>query len=489
MMRVKLNEAPFYLDSESVQWVKSVVHHMSIDEQLYQLIYWVPKEPLANPKHYGHPIGGIYQYKQTKEELYHQNRQWQMHPYLPLLIGADVQSGSADLVEKGSFIASPMKVCATNNEREAYELGNMNAVEASALGINHFFAPVMDRVATLENLSHHERRTLWTEDDDCLKKMVISFMQGLSDSDVLAVASHFPAYRLSSYKTRDEWMKSEGERYRYLIHHDLSMLLISHEFFEKQCHHAETIFGELSDLLRQELHYNGVVMSPFIQNSIEEDNHYAKAIQMGCDMVLTEDVQTAFKQLKEGLQQHLFSLETLYNAVLRIVGVKAKLGFGEDVPFLVACDKKTQLQKIHPKQHYLLQDRISDEAITLVNDEHHLLPLDMSRDIYIVPVTEEDKKIARDMVALWKRDNVKLGSREDEEKDEALYIFIHSTEAPLPDDKDNHLVIMCQLPYHHPVIPSEIVTYDAHLDTMSLLIDKLCDIDSFKGRLPFTCFS
>ena len=73
-MRVKLNEAPFYLDEESVQWVKTTVHHMSLEEQLYQLIYWVPKTPLQTPKHYNRPIGGVYQPRQSKERLYHQNK-------------------------------------------------------------------------------------------------------------------------------------------------------------------------------------------------------------------------------------------------------------------------------------------------------------------------------------------------------------------------------------------------------------------------------
>lgn len=485
-MRVKLNEAPFYLDEESVQWVKTTVHHMSLEEQLYQLIYWVPKTPLQTPKHYNRPIGGVYQPRQSKERLYHQNKQWQRHQPLPLFIGANVQAGSCDLVEEGSFIAAPMKVCATQDEREAYELGSLNAIESSAMGINQFFAPVIDQITPMQAKDEDERQSLWTDHLPLMKKMMLSYLQGLSDNNILGMACHFPTYRLDRYKTRAEWSEYEGMIYAYLFEHDIPMVLLNKEWFDKMVHHEKTLFDDSYYLLRQEMKFQGVVLSPLLTKE-DDDLSYAEAIKMGCDMVMTQDVPGALAALKEGLKEHVFSLEDLYNAVLRIVGLKAKLGFGEDIPFLVACDKKTQLQKIHPKKHYLLQDRIADKAITLLRDDSNLLPLSKNQAICIVPVDEDDQAIAEQFVQLWQDPAVTLGQRGQERNNpQMVYFLIHSTHHALPDLSQRDIVVTCQLPSHHHHAPTEVITYDAHRDTLAILVDKLTGITSFKGTLPFT---
>lgn len=42
MKREHFDDQPFYLNSEQVQWVKSTLAHLSLDEKIGQLILWQP---------------------------------------------------------------------------------------------------------------------------------------------------------------------------------------------------------------------------------------------------------------------------------------------------------------------------------------------------------------------------------------------------------------------------------------------------------------
>src|ERR1700694_508926 len=63
---------------------------------------------------------------------------------LPLLIGSDLEAGTAIRLNGGTPFPPNMGVGATGSDSDAYQLGRVTALEGRAVGIHLAFAPVAD---------------------------------------------------------------------------------------------------------------------------------------------------------------------------------------------------------------------------------------------------------------------------------------------------------------------------------------------------------
>ena len=60
---------------------------------------------------------------------------------VPLLIGADFESGTGMRLDEGTSFPSAMAIAATGDPRLAYTVGKTIALEARASGVHWIFAP------------------------------------------------------------------------------------------------------------------------------------------------------------------------------------------------------------------------------------------------------------------------------------------------------------------------------------------------------------
>ena len=63
---------------------------------------------------------------------------------VPLLIGADFESGTSMRIDEGTSFPSAMAVGATGDPKLAYTVGKVTALEARAAGVRWIFAPDAD---------------------------------------------------------------------------------------------------------------------------------------------------------------------------------------------------------------------------------------------------------------------------------------------------------------------------------------------------------
>ena len=68
----------------------------------------------------------------------------QKHAKLPLLIGADFETGTAMRIDEGTSFPSAMAMAATDDPKAAYTIGKITALEARAAGVHWIFAPDAD---------------------------------------------------------------------------------------------------------------------------------------------------------------------------------------------------------------------------------------------------------------------------------------------------------------------------------------------------------
>jgi beta-N-acetylhexosaminidase len=97
-------------------------------------------------------------------------------------------------------------------------------------------------------------------------------------------------------------------------------------------------------------------------------------IAAGCDMILFfNDPAEDIDYIRQALRKGTISKERLDDAVLRILGLKAKLGLNN-----MKFPEKEGLSVVGCDEHHKKAEMAADESITLVKDTQNILPLDPS---------------------------------------------------------------------------------------------------------------
>src|SRR5919107_5457691 len=111
---------------------------------------------------------------------------------LPLLIGSDLEAGTAIRLNGGTPFPPNMGIAATGSDSDAYEVGRVTALEGRAVGIHIAFAPVADVNNNPANPIINTRS--FGEDPAAVGRMVAAEIRGLQDFGMLATAKHFPGH-------------------------------------------------------------------------------------------------------------------------------------------------------------------------------------------------------------------------------------------------------------------------------------------------------
>src|SRR5690606_14103425 len=123
---------------------------------------------------------------------------------VPLLVAADVERGPAQRlvggtvlpygIETGGGTDFPpiMALGAIGDERLAYEVGRITALESRAVGIHMAYAPVMDVNNNPDNPIINTRS--YGEDPEAVARLGVAHIRGLQENGVFATAKHFPGH-------------------------------------------------------------------------------------------------------------------------------------------------------------------------------------------------------------------------------------------------------------------------------------------------------
>src|ERR1039458_2309350 len=111
---------------------------------------------------------------------------------VPLLVGADFESGTGMRLDEGTSFPSAMAIGATGDPKLAYEVGKATALEARAAGVQWIFAPDADVNNNSDNPIINIRA--FGEDPKSVAAFVKEFVRGVEDNGALATAKHFPGH-------------------------------------------------------------------------------------------------------------------------------------------------------------------------------------------------------------------------------------------------------------------------------------------------------
>lgn len=190
---VDLKAKPFNLNDDGVKWVEDTIANMSLDEKIGQLFVNMgadrSEEYLTGVLNDYH-IAAVRYNKGKATEVYDQNKILQTKSKIPLLIAANTEAGGDGAVTDGTKVGDEVKVAATNDPSYAYELGRISGIEASAVGCNASFAPIVDLTRNWRNPIISNRT--WGADVDQTIELSKEYMRGIMEYGIMPFAKHFP---------------------------------------------------------------------------------------------------------------------------------------------------------------------------------------------------------------------------------------------------------------------------------------------------------
>ncbi|MCZ6753891.1 MAG: hypothetical protein O7E49_01145, partial [Gemmatimonadetes bacterium] len=111
---------------------------------------------------------------------------------IPLLVAADLESGTAIRLLGGTPFPRNMGVAAAGGELDAYQVGRISALEGRAVGIHMAYAPVADVNNNPDNPIINVRS--YGEDPNQVARLVAAEIRGMRDHGMLSTAKHFPGH-------------------------------------------------------------------------------------------------------------------------------------------------------------------------------------------------------------------------------------------------------------------------------------------------------
>lgn len=395
---VDLKKVPYCLSDEDCDWVERTIAAMSIEEKIGQMFITLNKtrdydryEKMCSKYH----VGGIRWAGGTLKEVYDQNRYYQEHSKIPVLIAANCEQGGNGAVSEGTLVAPPA-ACGASSPDIAREVGRISAIEASAIGCNWTFAPISDLYLNWRNTIVNTRS--YGENPEKVIACARAFMEEMHAAGMACCAKHFPG---DGTEERDqhmvmgcndlsceEWDKSYGKVYRELIDAGIESIMVGHiclpEYSRKFIQGIKdedikpaTLAPEIiGGLLRDKLGFNGVIITDAshmvgLWAAAPRSVQVPGAIAAGCDMFLFfENADEDFGYMLDGYKNGVISENRLSDALHRILGLKAKLNLHKR-----SFPQEEGLCTVGAQAHKLATQRAADASITLVKDTQKLIPI------------------------------------------------------------------------------------------------------------------
>lgn len=341
---------------------------------------------------------------------------------VPLLVTADMEHGPGQVLNAGTILPYGLEngggtrfpplmgLGATGEERFAYELGRITALEARAAGVHVTFAPVVDVNNNPANPIINTRS--YSADPDLVSRMASAHVRGLQDHGMLATAKHFPGHGdtgvdshvdlplITVDKARADVV--ELPPYRAAFDADVAAVMSAHIAFPALT--GDTIPATLNPrlltgLLRDELKFDGIVFTDALDMGAIVDGWGSGqaavlALRAGADVLLQmmpEDVPLVLDAIVDAVQRGELSRERIDASALRVLRAKQRLGLHANAR--VDIEKIPEI--VGTREHLEIAAEAAQRSITAVRNTAGLLPLRAERVLSIVYTDDYDPVAGR----------------------------------------------------------------------------------------------
>lgn len=190
------------------------IDHLSLTQQVAQMVVvrasgylfdnqirypmWEPETAVLQTWLQDWGVGGVILLGGSAAELSLRSQQLQNWAAIPLLLAADIEEGVGQRFSGATWFPPPMALAAiasqdrSQAEQLAFQMGQVTAQEAQAIGLNWVLAPVVDVNNNPANPVINVRA--FGETPEIVSSLATAFIQGAQQHAVLTTAKHFPGH-------------------------------------------------------------------------------------------------------------------------------------------------------------------------------------------------------------------------------------------------------------------------------------------------------
>lgn len=309
----------------------------------------------------------------------------------PPLVALDQEGGTVSrLAQIGTTTPSAMALGAVRDPSATESMYRLIGEELDALGFTVDLAPVADVNNNPDNPVIGLRS--FGDDPHAVSLNVRAAIRGLRSASLAATAKHFPGHGDTTVDSHFGLPSIEHDlsRMRALelvpfmaaIAENVDAIMTAHSLFpaiETNATPATLSRRILSDLLRDELHFEGVVMTDCMEMQAIEAHHPPEdaavdAVAAGADLVLfshtPDKVRRARQALHDAVLTGRLSAERVQRSLDRVADLRMRLA---------RTVAPRRLDVVGSEDHRQAALAVARRAVTLVRDPKRVLPLRLSK--------------------------------------------------------------------------------------------------------------
>lgn len=314
---------------------------------------------------------------------------------IPLLIAADQEGGVvARVTEPATVFPGNMAIGATRSKEYAYESAKIMGMELKNLGINMDLAPTLDVNVNPDNPVIGVRS--FAENPDLTAQLGAAQVTGYQNSNVAATAKHFPGHGDTNVDSHyglpiinhdlETLHQVDLKPFKVAIKKDIDAIMPGHivvPALDPSGLPATLSKPILTDLLRKEMRFNGVIVTDSLgmsgANVIPANRVAVEAFKAGADILLNPpNVPVAYEAVLNAVKTGEISKKRLNESVFRILELKFKRGL-----FHHPLVPDSSIKNIGLPENLEKANRITEASITLVKNKNSALPLHKEEKVLI----------------------------------------------------------------------------------------------------------
>lgn len=381
---------------EKNAWIDSVSASLSIDQKIAQF-FMVGAYPTQGEssrlevekliKTYN--IGGVIFFKGHPTEIATWSNSFQQNTSIPLFVSIDGEWGVNMRVDSTIQYPRQLTLGAIQDDELIYQMGERIALECKALGINVNLAPVLDINNNINNPVINDRS--FGEDKYNVALKGLAYAQGMQNQGVMAVGKHFPGHGDTDTDSHQDLpvIKHNFARldslelypFKVAIENGMMGIMVAHlniPALDKTPNLASSLSKKVvSTLLKDSLGFKGLVFSDAL--NMQGASKYFGAGEVdklafiaGNDvLVIPSNIPKAIAAIKQAINTGEISEAYLDERLKKVLEYKYYLGL----------NKKTYVSTKNLNDFLLNKEAIEfnntlfEKALTLVNNEQNLIPL------------------------------------------------------------------------------------------------------------------
>jgi beta-N-acetylhexosaminidase len=264
---------------------------------------------------------------------------------IPLFISIDQEGGKVRRIKDLTYFPANIEIGATGDKELSRKIAAATAKELKEVGINVNLAPVLDVNNNPANPVIGVRS--FGSDPELVAAMGVAYIEGLQYAGIIATAKHFPGHGDTATDShfdlpvinhsRERLEQIEIYPFKKAIEAGVDSIMAAHIYFpniELEAGMPATLSKSvLNDLLREELNFEGVIITDdmemnAITNFFGTAAAAVKTIEAGSDIVLIshsyDKQKKAIEAVIKAVENGRISEKRIEESLKRIIKLKGK---------------------------------------------------------------------------------------------------------------------------------------------------------------------